>query len=242
MTNRRNYYRILHVQSDAPIAVIKASYRALMQKLKLHPDLGGDDWNAIVLNEAYATLSNDGKRKAYDAQLQTNPKKQINRPNSTGEQVKQTITPVLRIARNEPQCPFCGTDTPDNTHPHTTNDCVNCNSPLKSSTDHFQSINSAGRALERQLQNAPIMYFTEANKPAQFGILRDLSPLGLQFELSEPLNNEQVIKLVCDALTAIVRVKNCRQHVADGHYVVGVEFLTSRFNNRRGTFFYEAAC
>ncbi len=66
MKNRRNYYRILHVQADAPVAVIKASYRTQMQKLKLHPDLGGDDWNAAVLNEAYAILSNTKKRAAYD--------------------------------------------------------------------------------------------------------------------------------------------------------------------------------
>jgi hypothetical protein len=38
--NRRNYYRILHVQPDAPMEVIRASYRTLMQKLRFHPDLG----------------------------------------------------------------------------------------------------------------------------------------------------------------------------------------------------------
>ena len=41
-------------------AVLKASYRALMQKLRVHPDLGGDAWNAQVLNEAYATLRTAG--------------------------------------------------------------------------------------------------------------------------------------------------------------------------------------
>ena len=40
MENRRNYYRILQVQPDAPVEVIKASYRALMRELRLHPDLG----------------------------------------------------------------------------------------------------------------------------------------------------------------------------------------------------------
>ena len=32
--NRRNYYRILHVQMDAPTEIIKASYRTCMQKLR----------------------------------------------------------------------------------------------------------------------------------------------------------------------------------------------------------------
>jgi curved DNA-binding protein CbpA len=42
MTNRRNHYRTLFVQPDASIEVIRANYRTLMRKLKLHPDLGGD--------------------------------------------------------------------------------------------------------------------------------------------------------------------------------------------------------
>ena len=39
---RRNLYRILHVQPEAPPEVIRASYRTLMSTLRAHPDLGGD--------------------------------------------------------------------------------------------------------------------------------------------------------------------------------------------------------
>lgn len=67
--NRRNHYRILHVQPDAPLEVIKANYRTLMQKLKLHPDLGGDHWNAACVNAAYAILSDPVRRAAYDREL-----------------------------------------------------------------------------------------------------------------------------------------------------------------------------
>ena len=49
--------------------MIKANYRTLMQKLKLHPDLGGDDWNASLLNAAYATLRNSVRRAEYDQEL-----------------------------------------------------------------------------------------------------------------------------------------------------------------------------
>ena len=35
MKNRRNYYRVLQVQPGAPAAIIKASYRAMLQRLKL---------------------------------------------------------------------------------------------------------------------------------------------------------------------------------------------------------------
>lgn len=67
--NKRNYYRVLFVQPDAPMEIIQASYRTIMQKLKAHPDLGGDTWNASVINEAYQVLIDREKRVAYDALL-----------------------------------------------------------------------------------------------------------------------------------------------------------------------------
>jgi len=67
--NRRNYYRILRVQPDASPAVIRNNYRTLLQKLRLHPDLGGDHWNASQLNIAYHTLRHPHRRAAYDQEL-----------------------------------------------------------------------------------------------------------------------------------------------------------------------------
>ena len=67
--NQRNYYRILFVQPDAPTEIIQASYRTLMQKLKAHPDLGGDEWIAAIINEAFDTLSDPEKRRSYDRKL-----------------------------------------------------------------------------------------------------------------------------------------------------------------------------
>ena len=69
MKNKRNYYRILHVQPDAPTEVIRASYRTLMQKLRQHPDLGGENWNASIINEAHNVLADDARRRAYDRTL-----------------------------------------------------------------------------------------------------------------------------------------------------------------------------
>jgi DnaJ-class molecular chaperone len=68
-SNKRNYYRILYVQPDAPMEVVQASYRTIMQKLKAHPDLGGDHWNASVINAAFKTLGDPDKRRAYDKKL-----------------------------------------------------------------------------------------------------------------------------------------------------------------------------
>ena len=55
------------MQPDAPLEIIKASYRTLMHKLRQHPDLGGDNEHAAILNDAYAVLSDVEKRKQYDA-------------------------------------------------------------------------------------------------------------------------------------------------------------------------------
>lgn len=66
---RRNHYRTLHVQPDAPFEVIRASYRTLMRTLKLHPDLGGDHAEAVHLNTAYAVLGHPAGRAAYDRAL-----------------------------------------------------------------------------------------------------------------------------------------------------------------------------
>lgn len=69
MDNRRNFYRILRVQPDASFDVIQQSYRSLMQKLRLHPDLGGEERNARIINQAYAILRNPELRAAYDTEL-----------------------------------------------------------------------------------------------------------------------------------------------------------------------------
>jgi len=66
MDDASNYYQILHVSREAPVEVIRTSYRALMQAMKKHPDLGGDHHSAALINEACATLSDKGKSAEYD--------------------------------------------------------------------------------------------------------------------------------------------------------------------------------
>jgi curved DNA-binding protein CbpA len=69
MENRRNYYRILEVQPDAPLEVIRQNYMLLLHKLRRHPDLGGNHRDAALINLAFETLSDPQRRAAYDREL-----------------------------------------------------------------------------------------------------------------------------------------------------------------------------
>lgn len=68
-SERRNFYRLLHLQPDASAEVVRSNFVTLMHKLRLHPDLGGDHWNASHLSEAYATLADPKLRSEYDREL-----------------------------------------------------------------------------------------------------------------------------------------------------------------------------
>jgi len=62
----RDYYVVLGVRRSATPAEIRSAYRELAKEL--HPDRTGDEGTAPFqeLGEAYATLSDPGRRRAYD--------------------------------------------------------------------------------------------------------------------------------------------------------------------------------
>ncbi|MEM9601435.1 MAG: J domain-containing protein [Pseudomonadota bacterium] len=62
MDNRRNSYRLLRIQPEAPPALITRIYRTLMQQLRFHPDLGGDTDQASLINQAYRRLMDPTER------------------------------------------------------------------------------------------------------------------------------------------------------------------------------------
>lgn len=65
----RTHYDILGITPKAPPEIIVAVYRAWMQALKVHPDLGGDEELAKRINLAYEALKDPDRRAAYDARL-----------------------------------------------------------------------------------------------------------------------------------------------------------------------------
>jgi hypothetical protein len=62
-----DYYEILQVHPRASQEMIKKAYRTLMGEMRGHPDLGGDEERAKLINEAHTVLVDPDLRRAYDA-------------------------------------------------------------------------------------------------------------------------------------------------------------------------------
>lgn len=229
MKNKRNYYRILHVQPDAPQAIIKSSYRTLMHRLKQHPDLGGDHCNAALINEAYAVISDPAKRAEYDrVLLRVNAATSINgqegkAPNNSGAQ---------------DSCTFCGTAHGYGKNPHQDALCRECSSPLKW-IEKLRLEKTCRRMVSRIAKHMHIEFYTAwPQKNGHSGIVRDISLRGMQFVTDKSPKTGTHIKVECETCTAVARVMNYekRSAVLGKKWVVGIEFVTILFRETRGSF------
>ncbi|TAN33386.1 hypothetical protein EPN27_04860 [Patescibacteria group bacterium] len=66
MARYPNYYAILQVAMTASAQDIKRTWKHLLQKQNKHPDLGGNEDEAALINEAYTVLKDPMRRAAYD--------------------------------------------------------------------------------------------------------------------------------------------------------------------------------
>ena len=196
--NRRNYYRILQVQPDAPDAIIRASYRAHMQTLGMHPDLGGDSEHAALLNIAYQTLINSDKRRAYDRILSAEEPNQRTEQHNKAQSVTTTA------------CPFCH-------HPYQSQIlseeslCTRCRSPLYAVKQMQPDAVQSKRAISRISQNTPVMLYTEWPQPSPYqGIIRDISPHGLQINAAIEILLASKLKLVNQKFQGIAECVSCQ--------------------------------
>ena len=236
MDDPRDYYRILHVHPDAPTEIIRSSYRTLMQRLKHHPDLGGDHENAALINEAYATLTDPVKRAEYDRR-QASPDAKASsagttRPGETQDRTRVSWHTYRGLGLGH--CGFCGAahdhgvEAPDDAL------CHNCASPLRPAQRH--AVHESGlRALDRFPKQQIIRFHTSwPSNTAHSGRTRDISLDGMQFETSLPLTVNQMIKIDCAVCHAVARVAHLHQE--QNVWIVGVEFVTLLFEKVQGTF------
>jgi preprotein translocase subunit Sec63 len=69
MTYRKDYYEILQVGPRDSLEEIHAAYRRLSRRY--HPDVGGDEENMKLLNEAYNVLRKYDSRHQYEMWLES---------------------------------------------------------------------------------------------------------------------------------------------------------------------------
>jgi hypothetical protein len=237
MDNRRNYYRLLHVQPDAPSAVIKASYGALMLKLKQHPDLGGDHENATLINEAYATLSDARTRRAYDDYLGS---RQAGvgfgpAPFQRHSRSRPSQPPQHRGDQSSTGCLFC--HAPCRCDSLAGNRCLHCGSPL-CPTLSIRPQGGDQRAVQRFQHGGEVLVRTRHTVKSVRAAIHDLSPTGMGLLAQAPLTIDQVVKIDGTILSAVARVINCRpsETAEPRGQSIGVKFLTLEFTETRGIF------
>jgi hypothetical protein len=192
--NRRNYYRILHVQPEAPGQVITASYRTMMSKLRLHPDLGGDTANAALVNEAYAVLNDPAKRAAYDLQQR--------RPKAAAAPVRKPAAAI--------QCPFCHAGAPIQILANTR--CQQCESPLAPPPARplKRSELFGRRTVPRMSRSDTVTLIAGWQIPPRSAQLRDLSVTGVSVIAEVKVEAQQVIRLIAPLFDILATVVSCR--------------------------------
>ena len=223
MRNRRNYYRILQVQPDAPPEIIRASYRALMRELKRHPDLGGSTSEASLLNEAYETLSDPVRRAAYDKKMFVE------------------FTKAVRSQTRQPNmCPIC--KRPLSREPVPGDVCPACRTPLKPEK-HVEPATSSKRALERTRSSEEISFYPVWPGEAEKGKMIDFSPKGMRFTCSVKIAPQKVLKISNRLFEASGTVTNVSEEILEGKrlYAVGICFIAVHFKEDRGTFLSTSA-
>jgi curved DNA-binding protein CbpA len=227
MENRRNYYRVLHVQPDAPSEVIKATYRTLMQNLKMHPDLGGDTWNAALVNEAYAVLRDPLKRALYDRSAFKNLCQRQ-------PEVRVDDVPTPNYERGH--CLFCKSMFLTVPGRATSELCPECRSPLHR-MDSPETEITLRRIAARIADSFEITYYTYWPQLPQKGIAKDFSPTGIAFAASDHFFIGQVIKIESSQLSAVAQVKNHEAiSTVSTDVRVGLKFMAVSFSLPRGTF------
>ena len=226
MKNRRNYYRILQVQPDAPIEIIRAGYHALMHKLKQHPDLGGSTSNAALLNEAYETLSDPERRAVYDKELFDRYTKRSDAPSTR---------PPMTVF-----CPVCKKSLARKPQPG--ENCPACRTPLQSKKPSDLEQDHQ-RSLTRRKSDARILYYSAWPGKARAGRMVDFSPRGMRFLCSEKLTPGTVLKISSQLFEASGTVTNLREEVVDGQgsFAIGVCFLAINFAEPKGIFLSTSA-
>lgn len=238
-TDNQSYYEVLHVNRGAPQEIIRASYRALMQQLKMHPDLGGDTATAALINEAYAVLTDCKRRAEYDAQLDIMSQVVQGIPEAHSDPGSAAVSD--RFLDPSRECVFC--ETPHNYRGiiGIDADCQTCCSPLRLA-ENSRLESACQRAVHRMDRRRNIIFYTHWPQSGGFtGQTEDISLHGLRFATTQALNKGRYIKIVSEIIEAVANVRHCvyERRGRTTRCVAGVSFVTLRLAQSVGGFVSE---
>ena len=218
MSTRRDFYRILHIQPDAPAEIIRASYVTIMQKLRAHPDLGGSHDAAALINEAYETLQDPASRAAYDQRLAREQRVTSARLGPANLRARTAAPGSI--------CPFCDLPVVPGSDAKIDAVCGHCDSPLHPAERHARR-NSSARAIARFSRKLPVRFFLTWPQNRAYGaISEDVSINGMKFVTTIDLMPGERVKLETELCAAVAVVRHSRQDHDAPVWIVGVEFLT----------------
>jgi len=233
----RNYYDVLHVSRDAPVDIIRSSYRTLMQRLKNHPDLGGDTATAALINKAYAALTDVKRRAEYDALSET--AQQVGAGSADGSTENRPTRTPDRPLDPFRECVFCKASHDYGKLIHADAECAVCGSPLWPA-EKRRLERTGKRAVARISKRQDVTYYTHwPQSESLAGRTEDISLHGMRLFTNESLGQGQTIKIVGGVVEAVGIVTNFSENERRGvtfRNVAGISFVTVRFSRSVGAF------
>ncbi len=253
MRNRRNYYRILHVQPEAPLEIIRASYRALMGPLGLHPDRGGDHAMAVLINEAYAVLSDPDRRAAYDRTLQRGRGRAAETSAAAAAASVARASAPARGASADPGpdprrwqldrcCPFCATRLPGTPRvalpgtPRVASRCARCAAPIApiaAPGPRRKELFGSRTSARISKTHEATMIVAPGSAPLAVR-MRDLSLTGLSVHSPVRVEIHRAVHVIDAALEGVAVIVACRRR--DAAYTLHAQLLTLQLREGAGVF------
>ena len=228
--NRRNYYRLLHVQSDAPHEVIKAAYRALISGH--HPDHGGDNEDAALLNEAYHVLCDPVQRGEYDAMRAARSGRVAGKGSAAGPGRIPPDESAARVAMTS-HCSLCHLVLPASVQPSSR--CTRCHAPLAPAL--HMTVGPKGferRSVPRVNKSDWALLYLHWPAEVVDVRMRDLSMDGISVYSGTEVSVPHVIRVVGASFEVVADLVSCRR-VAKVYTLHG-RLLTAMFNDQSGGF------